>query len=490
MNPCSSALGPMARFLAIITWFLVVCAPATCASNVTEANAASLAQQGIAAYKRADYQEAIKLLGQRARMTPEDPDVYYYLGNCYVYSKQTDKAAHMYSACVRLAPTSQAGKYSLDALEHLSAGSRGDTAPPALDKAAVDAARDSLVSTEPLDKRFNDAVKRIQSQRSTLKARIDRIYAVMQDDLQVLSPRITACYPCEMERVRREADNNVLELQTRELRFENRLLAPEKIDARAIPQMPQEKPDSSRTALGSLIEYFKPDKPFDPFGMDITPEITAKFMTVKDVFGELSTYQPSARKVAKQVFVQLKSGIENKQDLLDQRLHQARDNLIRDIINITTRYGSTAISYKQMIPGYHASSSAIPRADQGNLTPMDVDVSQTVEQAKKRIKDLEDGYYRDVDALIAGAKQRVGGMVAQTGQMNSQLKHPSGNIQLVPLGTDIYVRNYVNFGERPELLAPADGQPKIPMVQPLKAQAKKLQRGKQTTVPAHLGSKR
>src|SRR5262249_5034087 len=154
------------------------------ASNVTDVDARSLTEGGILAYNRGDYQEAIRLLEQRARMSPEDPNVYYYLGNCYVYSKQTDKAAHMYSSCVREAPTSLAGKFALTAIEKLSSWPKSGGDPPAPPPGLVEAAKDSLISDTALDKSFNDAVKRIQSQRQTLKIRIDKTYEKMQDDLQ------------------------------------------------------------------------------------------------------------------------------------------------------------------------------------------------------------------------------------------------------------------------------------------------------------------
>jgi len=440
----------MFRFLAIYFLISSFCVSAVIASNVSAMDARALADNGIAAYHRGDYPEATKLLEERARMSPEDPNVYYYLGNCYVYAKQNEKAAHMYSACVRLAPGSQAGKYALSALESLSSAPKSAPGedPPKTDPALVDAARDSLMTEKAVDQSFNDAVKRIRSQRQTLKIRIDKTFQNMQDELQSQNPK-SSTYATDLERTRREAENTVADLQTRELRFENRLLGPDKIDARAIPEIPKEKPDSSKTVLGSLMEYFKSDKPFDPFDTELTPEISSKFMTIKDVFGELSTYQPSARRVAKQVFLQLKSSIESKQDQLDEQLLQVRSNLIRDVVNLLANDTSPNPLYKQMNPAYQAAAAKIPRADnESNLSPTEKDVSQAIEAGKKRIKELEDGYYRDVDSLILGAKEKVGGMVAQAGQMNSQLKHPSGNIQLVPLGTDMYVRNYVNFGDR------------------------------------------
>ncbi|GEM_PF-2857591 len=437
----------MASSSAAITLILAVCCPAVVAANVTGMDSQSLTRDGIAAYNRGDYALAIRLLVQRSGMPPEDATVFYYLGNCYVRTRQNDRAVRMYSTCIRKAPVSQAAKYALTALEGLSAAPGAATDPPAPSPAAIEAARESLSSTAPVDKTFNDAVRDIKSQRASLKARVDGVFQKMQDDLQALSPR-SATYAVDMEKVRREADNTTLDLQTRELRKENRLLGPDKIDARAIPQLPQERTDDTKAPLGSLLDYFKPDKPFDPLAADLTPEITAKFMSAKDVFGELSTYQPQARRVARQVFRQLKSGIEGKQDLLDEQLFQVRANLIDDIASLLAGDTSGSQLYKRLTPGFYASSSSIPRADPSNLSPTDQEISRRVEVAKKRIKELEDSYYRDVDSLIAGARERVSAMVTQAGQMASQLKHAAGNIQLVPLGTDVYVRNYVNFGDR------------------------------------------
>jgi tetratricopeptide (TPR) repeat protein len=478
MNPFDNGPGSMVKAFLLTILFAAASAAIAWAGSVTAMDASSLTKDGIAAYNRAAYLDAIKLLEQRACLSPEDPIVFYYLGNCYLHSKQTDKAAHMYSACVRLSPSSQAGKYALSALESLSATSRGgaEEGTPNLvqiEPGAVDAAKDALMSTEALDKKFNLAVKQIKSHRQSLQVRIDNVWQHMQDELQSMSPKNTPNYATEMERVRREAENTVADLQTRQLRMECRLLAPTKIDARAIPQMPQERPDDAKAALGSLIEYFKAEKPFDPFGADITPEVTAKFMTVKDVFGELSTYQPAARKMAKQVFLQLKDNIESKQDQLDQQLYQTRANLIKDIVNLLASENPSVAMYKHMTAQYHASTARVPRADNyNNLTQTEQDVSQMVDMAKRRVKELQDSYYRDVDSALAGAKEKVGGMVAQVGQINTQLKHPSGTIQLVPLGSDLYVRNYVNFGDRPDLSLPANTPADNPAA--LKAAAKRL----------------
>ncbi len=484
--------------LTIALFLLLSCctAQALCA-DITKISPVHLTQQGIAAYQRGDFNSAIRFFAERARLAPEDASVYYYLGNCYLNTKQNDQAGHMFSASVRVAPASQAGKYSLKALESLSTMPRSAApeppaqAPAAPDPAASAAVRDSLLSEAPLDKSFNDAVKRIQSERQTVKTRVDRVWEQLQDDLQSMTPRTTTNYAVELERVSKEAENKVENLQTRELRFENRLLAPEKIDVRAIPKMPEEKTDDTKTALGSLLDYFKPEKPFDPFSVEITPELTSKFLTIKDVFGELCTYQAEARKIARQAFFQLKSGIENKQDFLDQQIYQLKYQLIRDIVNIKSTYGSQS-SNRNTNPAFHLSSSKIPRADQNNLTPMDLEVSQATERAKKRIKELEDGYSRDVDSLIVGVKERVGGLVAQSGQINSQLKRASGTIQIVPLGTNVYTRNYVNFGDRPDTStaqsSPPTGQkgksnPAGPVVQPLRAQTLKLPRGKSYSLP-------
>ncbi|MBY0358357.1 MAG: tetratricopeptide repeat protein [Candidatus Obscuribacterales bacterium] len=441
--------------------------PLAYSADLTELEPSAYTQQGIAAFHRGDYPNAIRFLSGRTKTQPVDPKIYYYLGNCYLHTKQHEQAVRMFSTCIKLAPASQAGRYSLAALERMSimSNQHQEAGHPEPDSQATAASKDALSTLAAIDKSFNDAVVRIKSQRQTLKIRVDRVWEDLQNDLTAMTPRTTTNYAVEMERVRREAEIKVEEMQSKELRFESRLLAPEKIDVRAIPQNPQDKTDDTSTALGSLLDLFKPEKPFDPFGTDIKPELTAKFMTIKDVFGEMSTYQPSARKMAKQVFIQLKSGIENKQNLLDQQIYQLKANLIRDVASIKSNYGNST-SNLQLTPSYHLSASRIPRNNQGNLTQMDADVSQATERAKKRIKELQDSYGRDVDGLIAGAKERIGGMVAQVGQMNKQLQHPSGNIMVVPLGTDVYTRNYVNFGDRPE------PQPE------LKAQAKKMQQNK------------
>lgn len=449
------------------------------ASELTGLDASKTAQYGIQAYHKGDMQNALHYLRARAAMKPEDANVYYYLGNCYLKLKQNDQAAHMFSASVRTDPASQAGKYSLSALEALSAMPKApeaaEAAPPPeqSDAAKAAAGRDALVSEKAIDKAFNDAAEKIRGRRQTLKANVDHVWLRMQDEMQSLNSKNNPNFAVDLEKLQREAEIKVQDMQTKELRLENRMMAPDKIDVRAIPQLPAEKLDTSKTALGSLLDYFKPEKPFDPFATEITPELTSKFLTIKDVFGELATYQGSARKLAKQVFSQLKNSIEVKQDSFDQQLYQLKNNLLHDLINTKVNYGNQQGSQKfnSVTASSFISSAKLPRQDLQHMTPMEQDVHQTVERSKKRIKELEENYYRDVDSLIAGAKEKLGGMIAQTGQMNSQLKKPSGNIQLVPLGTDMYTRNYVNFGDGPSL-----SSTKVPAaaLTPLQAEAKKL----------------
>lgn len=475
-------------FLASLTFLVLFSVQQVFAADLTELTPAGASQQGIAAYNKADYATAIKFLAYRVKLKPDDPNAYYYLGNSYLQLKQHDQASHWFSACVRLAPASQAGKYSLTALEQLSAMPKATPEEPldkekAPDPAQAAATRDSLLTGVALDKAYNDAIQKIKGRRQTLKVNIDHIWDHMQNEMQALNAKNTPNFATELEKLQRDAENKVQDLQTKQLRWENRMLGFDKIDVRAVPGMPGEKADDTKTALGSLLAYFKPDKPFDPFGTDITPDITSKFMTINDAFGELSTYQPSARRLAKQVFIQLKNGIETKQDVFDQQIYQLKQNLIHDIVNIKNNYGNNASTkMSQITAAQFISGAKIPRADNENqLTPVEMDVHQAVERSKKRIKELEDSYYRDVDSLMAGAKERLGGMVAQTGQMNSQLKRPSGTIQMVPIGTDTYTKNYVNFGERGETAANKLKVP-VPTVEALRApEAKKLQSNPRAT---------
>lgn len=469
------------QILASLCFLLLVLQGPVRAADLVELTPASASSQGIAAYNKADYATAIKFLSYRAKQRPEDANIYYYLGNSYLHLKQHDQAAHMFSACVRLAPASQAGKFSLTALEQLSAMPKAAPEEPSEkekppDPAQAAATRDSLMTARALDKAYNDAVQVIKGRRQTLKINIDHVWDHMQNEMQSLNARNTPNFATELEKLQREAENKVQDLQTKELRFENRALGPDKIDIRAVPGMPGEKADDTKTALGSLLAYFKPDKPFDPFATDITPDVTSKFMTINDAFGELNTYQPSARRLAKQVFIQLKNGIETKQDVFDQQIYQVKQHLIQDIVNIKNNYGNNASTkMAQITAAQFISGAKIPRADNENhLTPLEQDVHQAVERSKKRIKEMEETYYRDVDSLLVGAKERLGGMVAQTGQMNSQLKRPSGTIQMVPMGTDTYTKNYVNFGDRSEYAQKL--KIPVPTVEALRApEAKKLQ---------------
>ncbi len=449
----------------------------TAHADKTTAHADKIAQFGIVSYNKGDYQTAIRYLLARAKMRPEDANVYYYLGNSYLQTKQIDQAAHMFSASVRVSPASQAGKFSLSALETLSSMPKQVEVPKeeGPDPAQAAANKDSLMSEKALDQAFNEAVAKIKGMRQTFKAKVDHQWLHMQEEMQSLNQRSNT-YAADLEKLQREAEAKVQDLQTKELRAENRLMAPDKIDVRAIPQLPAEKIDDTKTALGSLLDYFKPEKPFDPFATDITPDLSSKFLTVKDVFGELPTYLPSARRLAKQVFKQLKSGIESKQDMLDQQLFHLKSNLIHDVVSIKINYGNTgsrkvqAVNIASFITG-----AKLPRSNQEQLSPMEQEIHQAVDRSKKRIKELEDTYYHEVDVLIAGSKEKLGGMVAQSGQMNAQLQKPSGNIQLVPQGTDMYTRNYVNFADRSETVT-GKLKSKVPAEKavPLHAEAKKL----------------
>lgn len=420
--------------------------PAFAGGEVTPLSLDATARAGIEAYHKGDYQTAIRYLEHRSRQIPQDPNVIYYLGSCYLQTQQRDNASKMFAHCVRIAPASQAGKYSLQALEALS----GKVEQPAPEKAtapdpkAVAAQKDALLNDAAIDKQYNDAVRNIANHRQTFKARITTIFERLSDQLQSMTPKNTPNYSLELEKLRGEAENEVEELQMKELRAENRMMAPTKIDVRAVPEKPVEKKDNAKSALGqTLLSNLTNEKPFDPFGAEVTPEIAAKFLSIKDVFGELSTYEPATRAVVKQLFVRLKQDIENKQNSLDQETSYIRKQLIQEIFNIKVSYGS---SYKnQMTAGYHMNNTSIPRRDSTQKTPMEEDLARATERALKRIKSAQELYDRDVASLIAGSKESLNSMITQASGINSQLKNMHGSTLIMPIGTSIYNKNYVHM---------------------------------------------
>lgn len=423
------------------------------AGDLIELGPKELLNQGVAAYQRKNFPEAVKYLSARTRIQPPDANAFYYLGNIYLQSKRNDEANKMFLQCVKAAPSSQAAQYSLQALEALQ--NMPKTAPEpdkkkdegTLTPEQIQAERETLGTDRALDKDYNEAVKRIQNERITLKRRIDVIYERVQDELSQMNRRTTPNFQAELAQAKSKAEIEVEQLQRKEQRFESRILAPEKIDVRAVPELVAKK-DDSKDALGSLAEYFKPEKPADPLGADITPEITAKFMTIRDVFGDLSTYDPQSRRLAKQMFGQLKSSIEMKQDSFDMQLQNEKDRLIRDIYSIQVNYGNQVFGRNSLNPISYLTTSSIPRSAQDNLTPMEQEITQVAERAKRRLKEIQDSYGRDVDAMISGTKERLGSVIGSNTTANSQLKHPHGTIQIVPLGTNLNTRNYVNFGDR------------------------------------------
>lgn len=441
----------MKRLLAT-TLLLISMQSAARAGDLVELGPKELLNQGIAAYQRKNFPEAVKFLSARARIQPSDPNAFYYLGNIYLQAKRNEEANKMFLQAVKAGPTSQAAQYSLQALEALQ---NMPKAAPDADKKEVgkltpeqlQAERESIGSDRALDKDYNVAVRRIQNERTTLKRRIDVIYERLQDELSQMNRRTTQNYQAELAQTKSKAEIEVEQLQRKQQRFESRILAPEKIDVRAVPELAVKK-DDSKDALGSLAEYFKPEKPADPLAADISPEITAKFMTIRDVFGDLSTYDPQSRRLARQMFSQLKSGIEMKQDNFDMQLHNEKDRLVRDIYNIQVNYGNQISGRNALNALSYLTTSTIPRSSQESLTPMEQEMSQIAERAKKRLKDIQDSYSRDVDAMISGAKERLGSVIGSNTTANSQLKRPHGTIQIVPLGTNLNTRNYVNFGDR------------------------------------------
>jgi hypothetical protein len=442
----------MKRFLAT-TIVLISMQSAAHAGDLIELGPKELLNQGIAAYQRRNYAEALKYLSARARIQPSDPNAFYYLGNIYLQAKQNDAASKMFLQCVKAGPTTQAAQYSLQALEALQAMPKTAAEPEKpkddgkLTPEQIQAERETIGTDRALDKDYNEAVKRITNERITLKRRIDLIYERLQDELSIMNRRTTPNFQAELAQAKSKAEIEVEQLQRKQQRFESRILAPEKIDVRAVPELVQKK-DDSKDALGALAEYFKPDKPADPLGADITPEITSKFMTVRDVFGDLSTYDPQSRRLAKQMFMQLKAGIEMKQDNFDMQLQNEKDRLIRDVYGIQVNYGNQIFGRNALNPISYLTTSSIPRSSQDNLTPMEQEISQAADRAKRRLKEIQDSYNRDVDSMISGAKERLGSVIGSNTTANSQLKHPHGTIQVVPLGTNLNTRNYVNFGDR------------------------------------------
>jgi hypothetical protein len=463
----------MARLVVSIVMMLLLAAPALAGGELTALTLDAMARAGIDAYHKRDYQTAIRYLEHRSRQNPQDPNVIYYLGNCYLQTQQRDSASKMFAHCVRIAPASQAGKYSLQALEALSG--KVEQPPPeekvsAPDPKAVAAQKDALLNEAAIDKQYNDAVRNIANHRQTFKARITSLYQRLTDQLSSMTPKNTPNYGLEMEKLRGEAENEVEELQLKELRAENRMLAPTKIDVRSVPEKPVEKKDNAKSALGTnLLTNLTNEKPFDPFGPEVSPEIAAKFLSIKDVFGELSTYEPTTRSVVKQLFIRLKQDVENKQNSLDQETSYVRKQLIHEIFNIKVSYGS---SYKtQMTSAYHLNSTAIPRRDSSQQTQMEQDLARATERALRRIKSSQELYDRDVASIIAGSKESLHSMITQASGINSQLKNMHGSTLMMPIGSSIYNKNYVHLENQRPL---NNDYPEVPLkAVPLKIQTKK-----------------
>lgn len=420
-------------------------------------NLDAMAKAGIAAYNKGDYQTALRYLDYRSRQNPQDPNVIYYLGNCYLKLEQRDNASKLFAHCVRIAPASQAGQYSLQALEALSGKVEKSPEATVPDPKAVAAQKDALLSEAAIDAQYNKAQRDITNARQTFKARITALYERLQDHLQSLNPKTTPNYGLEMERLRNEAENEVEELQMKELRAENRMLSPTKIDVRAVPEKPVEKKDNAKNALGqTLLANLNNEKPFDPFGTELSPEIAAKFLSMKDVFGELSTYEPSTRGLVKQLFVRLKQDIENKQNSLDQETTYIRKQLIQEIFTIKVSYGA---SFKlQQSAAWQLNNSTIPRRDDRQKSPMEDDMARATERALKRIKSAQELYDRDVAGLISGAKESLNSMITQASGINSQLKNMHGSTVIMPIGTTLNNKNYVHM-ENQQPLEPISETP-------------------------------
>ncbi len=430
--------------LAVICLLLAI--PAYGSGEVTPVNPnlEAMAKAGIDAYNKGDYQTALRYLDYRSRQNPQDPNVIYYLGNCYLKLEQRDNASKMFAHCVRIAPASQAGQYSLQALEALSGKVEKPPEPTGPDPKAVAAQKDALLSEAAIDAQYNRAQRDITNARQTFKARITSLYERLQDHLQSLNPKTTPNYGLEMERLRNEAEEEVDELQMKELRAENRMLSPTKIDVRAVPEKPAEKKDNAKNALGqTLLSNLNNETPYDPFGTELSPEIAAKFLSMKDVFGELSTYEPSTRGLVKQLFIRLKQDVENKQNSLDQQTSYIRKQLIQEIFNIKVSYGA---SFKlQQSAAWQLNNSTIPRRDDRQKSPMEDDMARATERALKRIKSAQELYDRDVAGLISGAKESLNSMVTQASGINSQMKNMHGSTMIMPIGTTINNKNYVHM---------------------------------------------
>ena len=429
--------------------------------EVTQLSLDSMTRAGIDAYNKGDYATAIRYLEYRSRHNPQDPNVIYYLGNCYLNSNQRESASKMFVHCVQNFPTTQAGKYSLQALGALSGKvvePPAEDKPGAPDPKAVAAQKDALLTEVAIDAQYNNAVKGIANARQTFKSRITVIFERLSDHLQAMNAKNTPNYALEMEKLRGEAENEVEELQMKELRSENRMLAPTKIDVRAVPEKPGEKKDNAKNALGqNLLSNLSNEKPFDPFGPEVTPEIAAKFMGLKDVFGELTIYEPATRNLVKQLFIRLKQDIENKQNSLDQETSYIRKQLVHEIFNIKVSYGS---SYKnQQTAGFHMNTTSIPRRDDRQKTPMEEDLARATERALKRIKSAQELYDRDVASMISGAKENLNSMITQASGINSQLKNMQGSTLIMPIGTTIHNKNYVHF----ENQKPLNDVPPVPL---------------------------
>ena len=125
-----------------------------CLVLANPAIAASSLKQGMEAYKKNDYKEAIRLLNKAEAEDPYNAELHYYLANCYVFQHDGESAIKQYSRCFDLEPLSKYGQYSRQALLGFGKKFRGFSGP--------DDGKEHLAPDDP--KSINQAVALIRKQ--------------------------------------------------------------------------------------------------------------------------------------------------------------------------------------------------------------------------------------------------------------------------------------------------------------------------------------
>jgi tetratricopeptide (TPR) repeat protein len=410
----------------------------TCASRASDVSRSPPnSQSGVSLYANGKFEEAKSQFQAEIRVNPINAVAHYYLALCYQHLKQRDDAAKEYELAIQYSSDKQLTTYAQSGLAACRA------AVPTL----VGASANVTGSTrDPIGEQKNSIMQTAQKQMAEVDERREaKIRKIREDCLDQMNsvPRFfyspgrytyrmaNANYDVAVQTIQLEANQNIEKETAAAERDKQSILAGANERIAAL-----ESTMAARSIQSSSRGKTTPS----------TPDSSAQHIA--------STVDAQSSVEAQKILAQAEKRVAE----IDERTNATVAPVQADANERIAQIPKTI----QIAVGRYGRTMTIINPDYENL------VGPIEQETSEKIGRIRDAAEREKKDVLYEAHRRADSMNSVASGMRSQLARPGNSIQLVPLGSSLYGRQYMNFGDE----SSDSGTQKL---QPLSAKAKKLE---------------